>query len=344
MSQAKTKRKCIGLVPRLAGIGGPASFQARLIAGLAKREVEVTYNLDDPDCTTVLVVGGSSRLDQLWRARQRGLHIVQRLNGMNWVHRVRPTGWRHALRSEANNRILATIRARLAHQIIYQSEFSKDWWERVYGRMAKADAVVYNGVDLATFTPDGLGQPPREHFRLLLVEGHLGGGNEAGLENAVQLADRLLHEHALPVELMVVGDVPDRLHTAEQRLPAGCLTWTGVVPRERIPELDRSAHLLFSADINAACPNAVIEALACGLPVVSFDTGALGELLRDGAGEAVPYGGDVWKLDPPDTGALAAAAANILTHLPDYRQAARRRAVQAFGLEQMVDQYLAVLL
>ena len=51
-------------------------------------------------------------------------------------------------------------------------------------------------------------------------------------------------------------------------------------PRERIPELDRSAHLLYSADLNAACPKSVIEALACGLPVVAFDTGALPELVQ----------------------------------------------------------------
>ncbi|MDD5370919.1 MAG: glycosyltransferase family 4 protein [Anaerolineaceae bacterium] len=344
MSAPEQQRKRIGLTPRLVGIGGPASFQARLIAGLAQRGIATTYDVDDPDCATLLVTGGSYRLDQLWRARQRGVRIVQRLNGMNWVHRVRPTGWRHALRSEANNRILATIRGRLAHHIIYQSKFSKTWWERVYGHGAPADTVVYNGVDLAAFTPTGAGQPPSERFRLLLVEGHLGGGNEAGLENAVRLTARLLSEHHLPVELMVVGDVPAALRSVEQRLPAGCLTWSGMAPRERIPELDRSAHLLFSADINAACPNAVIEALACGLPVVSFDTGALGELLREGAGVAVPYGADVWKLEPPDVSALAAAAAEILTHLPAYRAAARRRAELVFGLEQMVDQYLAVLL
>ena len=117
-----------------------------------------------------------------------------------------------------------------------------------------------------------------------------------------------------------------------------------MVPRERIPEIDRSAHLLFSADLNAACPNSVIEALACGLPVAAFDTGALNELVTGDAGRLVPYGGDPWKLEPPDIPALAIAAAEILRDQPRFRSAARAHAESALGLEKMVDGYLKVLL
>jgi glycosyltransferase involved in cell wall biosynthesis len=120
--------------------------------------------------------------------------------------------------------------------------------------------------------------------------------------------------------------------------------FTGIVPRERIPELDRSAHLLFSAEINAPCPNSVIEALACGLPVAAFQTGALPELVTGEAGRLVPYGGDPWKLDPPNLGALASAAAEILAGPERFRRAARLRAEEAFGLDRMLERYLDVLL
>ena len=121
------------------------------------------------------------------------------------------------------------------------------------------------------------------------------------------------------------------------------MLWAGAVPRERIPEIDRSAHLLFSADLNPACPNAVIEALACGLPVVAFDTGALKELVPVGAGIVVPYGGDPWRLETPDIPALARAADAILRDRPRFRQAARVHAEKALGLDRMVDGYLKAL-
>jgi glycosyltransferase involved in cell wall biosynthesis len=102
--------------------------------------------------------------------------------------------------------------------------------------------------------------------------------------------------------------------------------------------------LLYSADLNAACPNAVIEALACGLPVSAFATGALPELVTGDAGRLVPYGGDPWKLEPPAVPALVEAAADLLKDNDHFRRAARQRAEETFGLNTMVEKYLAALL
>ncbi len=101
--------------------------------------------------------------------------------------------------------------------------------------------------------------------------------------------------------------------------------------------------MLFSADLNAACPNSVIEALACGLPVVAYDTGALAELVQGGAGEVVPYGADYWRLQDPVIPPLASACARILQDNDPYRQKARQYAEAAFGLDAMVEAYLKAL-
>jgi glycosyltransferase involved in cell wall biosynthesis len=117
-----------------------------------------------------------------------------------------------------------------------------------------------------------------------------------------------------------------------------------VVPREQVPALARSSHLMYCAEINPPCPNSVIEALACGLPVVGFDSGALTELVAGDAGRVVPYGGDPWKLETPNIPALAAAAAEVLKDQPRFRIAARARAETLLGVDGMVEAYLKVLL
>jgi glycosyltransferase involved in cell wall biosynthesis len=328
------------------------SFQGRLAESLRRRGVEVGFDLDQPGLAAVLVVGGTRQLGKLWRLRRQGVRIVQRLDGRNWLHRQVHTGLRHYLRAESGNLLLEFIRARLAGAIIYQSEFARGWWERARGRAAAPAAVIHNGVDLAQFSPQGPGEPPADCWRVLLVEGSLMGGYEQGLEAAVGLAEGLESRsktaHSLfetkPVELMIAGRAAAALQAEWNRRAGVPLRWAGLVAPANIPALDRSAHLLYSADLNAACPNSVIEALACGLPVAAFATGALPELVTGDAGRLVPYGGDPWKLDPPDLPALVEAAAEILPDQPRFRAAARRRAEAAFDLKRVTDRYLEVLL
>jgi glycosyltransferase involved in cell wall biosynthesis len=116
------------------------------------------------------------------------------------------------------------------------------------------------------------------------------------------------------------------------------------VKREHVPWLMRSSHLLFSAEVNPPCPNSVIEALACGLPAIGFDTGALSEIVQGEAGRLAPYGANQWKLEQPDIPALVNAAEEVLQDQPRFRKSAREQAESRLGLDKMVDTYLKVLL
>ncbi|MBM3136822.1 MAG: glycosyltransferase [Chloroflexi bacterium] len=102
--------------------------------------------------------------------------------------------------------------------------------------------------------------------------------------------------------------------------------------------------MLFPAEINAACPNSVIEALACGLPVVSYATGSIPELVGQEGGITVPYGANYWKLEAPKTEPLAKAAAQVLDNQEKFRKHARKRAEENFSLDVMVERYLKVLI
>jgi len=332
----------ICLLPRVHGVGGMVSFQARLTDGLARRGVQVCSDPDDPPYDAILITGGTRSLGALLRARRRGLPVVQRLDGVNWLHRRLPTGPGHFLRAEYGNRLLALLRRRFVTRVVYQSEFVRGWWGRAFGPERVPSSVIHNGVDLQTYSPQGRHERPADRQRLLLVEGSLQGGYEAGLMTAVELAGRLAEKG--PVELMVAGRVSSDLQAAARSKSRVPILWAGLISRQAIPQLDRSAHLLFSADLNAACPNSVIEALACGLPVAAFATGALPELVTGDSGRLVPYGGDPWKLEPPDLNGLAAAAVEILANQERFRRAARRRAEESFGLDGMVEKYLDVLI
>jgi glycosyltransferase involved in cell wall biosynthesis len=332
----------ICIIPKAVNTGGVTSFQTKLEAGLNARSIQVCYRLDETPFDAVLLTSTTPHLPGLLHLRQQGLRIVQRLDGINWLHRRLRTGPRHFLRAEYGNRLLALLRSRVVTHIIYQSGFASGWWTGQFGPERVPSVVIHNGVDLSIYTPDGAHERPTSAFRMLLVEGSLQGGYETGLATAIGLAELLTEK--FPLELMVVGCLSPDLQTASQKKSRVPILWAGLVPGDRIPTLARSAHLLYPADLNAACPNSVIEALACGLPVSGFATGALPELVTGDAGRLVSYGGDPWKLEKPDLPSLAGAAAEILQNNAHFRQSARRRAEEAFGLDTMVDLYLKVLL
>ncbi len=334
----------ICVLPRLNGLGGPTSFQGRFMEGLRQRGLRAHHDPTDPTTRAALVIAGTRHLEWLWQLRRRGVRIVQRLDGLNWVHRQRNTGLRHYARSEWGNWLLATIRRHFADRVVYQSAFVRNWWQTRYGAVRSPAVVIHNGVDLSIFTPQGPERPPEDCVRFLLVEGRFGGGNDLGLWTAARLMALLRPNLAQPLELMVAGEVPHELKQPVELAAGQPIAWAGVLPREQIPALDRSAHVYFSAEINAPCPNSVIEALACGLPVLGFAIGALPELVQGDAGRLVPYGGNAWTLDPPAVDDLARAARELLADPQRFRLAARQRAEAAFGLETMIERYLDALL
>jgi glycosyltransferase involved in cell wall biosynthesis len=338
---ARSPRLC--LIPRIPGAAGPANFQRRLEGGLAGRGIAVTYDPEEDEIDAALVVGGTRHLGSLRRLRRRGIPIFQRLNGMNWLHRRRRTGLRHFVRAEVNNLLLRTIRDRLARGVIYQSAFARRWWEGRYGAAPARADVIHNGVPLDLFHPRGPEQPPEGATRILVVEGNLAGGYEHGLESAFALGGRLQERLGSPVEVAVAGRAPQSVQRAWEGHGRAAIRWLGLISPAEIPALDRGAHLLYAADLNPACPNSVIEALGCGLPVVAFDTGALPELVTGDSGRLAPYGGDPWRLDPPDLGALTEAALEVMRDPAKFRRGARARAEAGLGLDTMVESYRTAL-
>ena len=328
-------------MPRVEGLGGVTSFRLKFEEGLRARGVDVTNDPSQPS-EVILVLAGTRHLLSLWKARRRGTRIVQRLDGINWIHRVRWAGPRYTVRAIYGNANLSFIRARLAHQVIYQSEFIKGWWEDWYRPARVPASVIINGVDLDRYTPHGLHERPSMHYRILVVEGSLAGGQNYGIYNAVALANAL--SKRFKIELMVVGRVDRRTKNKLKDQTVFRLQFMDAIPREHIPWLMRSSHLLFSAEVNPPCPNSVIEALACGLPVIGFDTGSLSEIVQGDAGRLAPYGANPWKLERPDISTLAEAAMEVFDDQEHFRRVARERAESALDVEEMVDQYLKVLL
>jgi alpha-1,6-mannosyltransferase len=85
----------------------------------------------------------------------------------------------------------------------------------------------------------------------------------------------------------------------------------------------------------------VLEALACGLPVVYPASGGTPELVGE-AGIGVPHPDGFDRDEPPAPEALAAAVVAALVSRDELSRSARRRAVERFPLDAWLERHAAL--
>ncbi|MDP9022176.1 MAG: glycosyltransferase family 4 protein [Actinomycetota bacterium] len=142
--------------------------------------------------------------------------------------------------------------------------------------------------------------------------------------------------------LLVVGSGQDRdaLRRRLVRLPPDAVRWENrwIYDRQLLWQYLSAADIAVLASRHEGFAVAVVEAMACGLPVVATDVSGVAEALgEDPAGVIVP---------PEDVAGLAAAVRRLLRD-PSLRREmglrARRRAEEHFSLEAVGDRLRAFM-
>jgi glycosyltransferase involved in cell wall biosynthesis len=157
-------------------------------------------------------------------------------------------------------------------------------------------AVWPRGVDVETFSPARRSAGLRERWHVddrrpaLIYVGRL--SREKGLALLPALLSRL-HDRQVPHRLVVVGDGPMRAP-----LEAACpdAVFTGGLPHEQVAVAMASADLFVFPSATDTAGNVVLEAQACGLPVLVSDQGGPRENMRPGETGFVCRAGDVTDL------------------------------------------------
>jgi glycosyltransferase involved in cell wall biosynthesis len=176
------------------------------------------------------------------------------------------------------------------------------------GTPAERTEVVGNGVDVARFQPQDRALA-RERFglpadaRVLISVGGL--VERKGMHRVIDCLPALLERHPQLHYLIVGGGSPEGDMRAEldarvARLGlAGRVHFLGAVAPDELKWPLSAADVFVLATRNEGWANVFLEAMACGLPVVSTDVGGNVEVVcRAELGTIVPFG---------DTAALTAA-------------------------------------
>ncbi len=186
---------------------------------------------------------------------------------------------------------------------------------------------IRNGIDVESTFTAGPPREPHHPFRLVYV------GNWVK-RKGVDLLAPILERLGPHFELLYTGDRSQK-HKA-YRLPPNCRC-LGRQNRSLLAQTYRDADALLFPSRSEGLPLTVIEAMACGLPVIAFDIPPVAEIVHHGiTGFLCP----VNQIDAIVT------SIKTLAHNKDHwkymRFAARNYAEQHFSLDAQLESYITV--
>lgn len=193
--------------------------------------------------------------------------------------------------------------------------------------------VIRHGVDLQLFKPSGRREALRQRFgfnrRTLLTVGHL-----IELKGHHIVIEAL--EHLPDTDVVIVGHGPmeqELEDLARRRGLEDRVRLLGHVSQEHLPAYYEAADALVLASSREGIANVLVEALACGTPVVTTRVGGAAEVITS------PVAGRLVSARTPE--AVAEALDDLFQHMP--QRGHTRHFAERFTWTDTARQHLALL-
>jgi glycosyltransferase involved in cell wall biosynthesis len=145
----------------------------------------------------------------------------------------------------------------------------------------QAIGVIGNGIDVFDFRPD---EAIRSREQFIITPGASRVTDRKGLNYLIEAVAKLVPKYPqIYLKIMGDGNAREKLEQYVQELKQEKnIEFLGRIPHEIVLPYYQEASLFAFPSLNEGMSNAMLEALATGLPLISTDTGGASELISDG--------------------------------------------------------------
>lgn len=313
------------------GRGGPHVWTRRFLLHVQSRGYHVTHKLNEDWQAALFVLRSEGLADAIRKSRSLAYRVA------NGYH----PDWFSAMQKEMDTHhhaVNASISQALeiSPMVIYQSRWAKEQLDQYLHTRKSNYEIIYNGVDLQRF------KPLQSTLIDLPTIGTVGVMRyRYRLQTFLEMSRRL----EIPHRLLIIGSLDNENSQVlkdyqNDPLVGPRISYQPHVPAEKLPSLYQKMSLLVHPVSGDVCPNVVIEALACGVPVVAPDTGGTAEIVGRGG---VVFSSELWKYDSNFMDAMREATISALQDIDNLSRQARRQAEMHLNIQEMIDKYLSTL-
>lgn len=269
----------------LSEVAGANTFLSNLIDYINTTDVDIVDDPRDSDVILINIQGDKNLIDI---ASSYNIPIVQRLDGVFYPEK-------HKDYLERNLPIV-DIYKNIATKVIFQSIYSKNQCFEMLGEIPRNKyEVIINGVNPTIFYKSSKKNIKIKKIRFVTTARFRKREMIAPIVKALDLLKK-----SIDFELVVAGpivnderkiyfDMDDIKRNGVTHLKQidpiieffdrEYIKFAGSLGSSEVANLLRESDIFLYSHLNPPCPNSVVEAVACGLPVVGFNSGSMEELL-----------------------------------------------------------------
>jgi len=259
--------------------------------------------------------------------------VVNALSGLGYVFTSGRTSIRVA-RLMIKVVLWACLRPRRNRLIVQNEQDASLLLANCHGLAGHTEIIKGSGVDLDKFVPIA---EPKGEIVVALVSRML---KDKGIRETV-MAARELKRRGSKTQIWLVGgpDLANPSSIPEETLrlwhEEGCIRWLG--HQSDVKAVWSKAHIAILPSYREGMPMALLEAAACGRPMVATDVPGCNDLVEDGInGFLVPHNDWMNLADSVET------LANSADLRARFGAAARKKVESGYGQQLVVDQTLAL--
>ncbi|MCM2325640.1 MAG: glycosyltransferase family 4 protein [Candidatus Woesearchaeota archaeon] len=133
--------------------------------------------------------------------------------------------------------------------------------------------VIPNGIDTRQFSPG------KKRKYLLCVSRLI---PRKGIDHLISAMPQILKNHA--TSLIIIGEGPQKenlMQLANEKNVARKVRFLDYVKHDDLPKYYKDASIFILPSLHEGMSNTILEAMSCGLPIITTDTGGTNELIKD---------------------------------------------------------------
>lgn len=322
-------------VPGSPGGGGPSVFVYKTAQALSKKGYKVTYNKPNRADVALCIIETGKVFRQINRVKTKVILRVDGIYCREYWHGGPGRQWRPDM--TALHTKLKTDVPNVDH-MVYQSHWSKTRLdEEIVKRPDNNWSIIHNGVDVNRFIPNF--RKNDEYTNLF----HIGKIRNGYIMESLVGTYQELKKRGHKIRLVLAGNMDAECSKVyAQHKSDKDIKHLGAFPNTAACKAFDHGDIYLGPRMGSSCDNVIVEALACGLPVVAPRWGGNSELLADGK-EGIIVDGGKWNYDKNYIQKLADGVEKIIPDLDGFKLRARQHAVKELSLDKMVDKYLKVM-